>query len=154
MSLGPLMTTATNATLFQSYDTTDLTIVDGSAHTGSVDVWYYVNDNLPDGVVGANRCNVAASDSTCNHSHAAYHGDYLEELGWNGPGTLNADRRRKLACHETGHTVGLTHGINAYPNAISNSNVSTLQCMVQGTYDNPPIGMGSHNVAHVNSWYQ
>lgn len=30
MDLGPLMTEATNATLFESYDTTNLTIVDGS----------------------------------------------------------------------------------------------------------------------------
>lgn len=156
MDLGPLMTEATNATLFESYDTTNLTIVDGFSHTETVDVWYYVNDALPEGVVGANRCNVAntsLSDSSCNHSHVAYHGDYLQALGWNGSGTLNENRRRKLACHETGHTVGLTHGVDAHPTAIPNTNVNTLQCMVQGTYDSPPIGVGGHNVAHIQSWY-
>lgn len=56
---------------------------------------------------------------------------------------------RILACHETGHAVGLTHGRDANPEV--SSSASSLSCMQD------PLGtdayIGSHNAAQVNSTY-
>jgi hypothetical protein len=56
----------------------------------------------------------------------------------------------ELACHETGHAVGLTHGIDAAP--VESNTASELGCM-----ETPDSGtrstLGSHNRSEINSVY-
>lgn len=57
---------------------------------------------------------------------------------------------RALACHETGHAVGLTHGNLASP-ITSNTN-SDLGCMVTPLNTSLP-NLGTSNVANINATY-
>jgi hypothetical protein len=65
--------------------------------------------------------------------------------GWSG------DWLKKLASHETGHSVGLTHpgaDPDGDPRLTSSQN---YRCMVQGT--GIPSSVGPHNVSHINGRY-
>lgn len=52
-------------------------------------------------------------------------------------------------CHETGHAVGLTHGLQASP-TVPNENVN-LECM--RTPGTTVTTLGAHNVAQINGAY-
>ena len=50
----------------------------------------------------------------------------------------NADNRRKTACHEVGHSVGLRHG-------------GTVDCMLNGPVNGPTYTYSSHHIDHINA---
>lgn len=58
--------------------------------------------------------------------------------------------QRDIACHETGHAVGLTHGQQANPRQSNSS--STLACMVNGP-SYPTDQLGTHNIKTINNTY-
>lgn len=57
---------------------------------------------------------------------------------------------RALACHETGHSVGLTHGSDATPYTADDANV--MYCMETPIDNNRDI-LGPNNVANINLIY-
>lgn len=117
------------------YDPTDLTAIQEStpSYTGGseTDVIFQYG-YLPPEAAGMAWCDDAISSSVCDQHYAKFN--------TSGPSYA-------LACHETGHTVGLTHGADAYP---SQSDYTwDLGCM--GTANQNSVG--SHNQSQINSTY-
>jgi len=126
-------------TLDGSWNTTDLNVTYHSSPsysgTSETDIIYQYNPSrVPSGADGVAWCDGVGSNFTeCDQHYVAFR---------------SSNPSRGLACHETGHAVGLTHGANASP-AVSQTNTH-LQCMttpVQTVY------VGAHNVAQVNATY-
>lgn len=137
--LGPRMSTAVLDTLYNSYDTTRLTVQVASGHNGEMDVFYsFVNLQ---GLIGQHRCITKATTNRCDHAHVDFDPN---ELDGQSDTFLKAS-----ACHETGHSVGLTHGMDGRPQLSNNDPV--LHCMRLPS--NPNTTVGSHNVAHLNGLY-
>ncbi|MEV6166021.1 hypothetical protein AB0L71_29735 [Streptomyces sp. NPDC052052] len=88
----------------------------------------------PSGVVGVTWCNDAVTSRKCDQHYVAF---------------KTATPSKNLACHETGHAVGLTHGQDASPR-VKNTN-SGLACMV--TPLNGINYLGSSNKELINSTY-
>lgn len=103
--------------LLSQFDPTDLIIVWDSTpnYTGSLrtDIIYRRDTNLPTGVDGAAWC-VSERDTVDCDQHVAVFRD--ETPSW------------AIACHESGHAMGLTHGTETSPSA-SNTDID-LQCMM------------------------
>lgn len=100
------------------------------------DVWWYKAD-LPAGVRGQRVCVVVGDiPSVCDRSNVSI--DFAEvDIGSN-----DWEDRRKTACHELGHSVGLNH--------------DTASCMISGEI--PSVGeqwrrYSSHDVGHINAQY-
>lgn len=91
---------------------------------------------LPPGVLGQTFCDDAVSTTDCDQGYV--------ELAASTPDT-------KTICHESGHTVGLTHGANASP-SVANSDDS-LGCMQTPYSEITSATLGSHNAAQINSTY-
>jgi hypothetical protein len=149
-ALGPMLTRATDATLYGSYDTTAINVFKDGGHYASTDVYYYNETELPVNVLGRTSC---IHDSTsdvhdCDHFHVGYHSDRLNELGWNVDTTQNRTRLHALACHESGHTVGLTHGGDA--GSIMANDDPALRCMRTPLVETD-TGVGTHNADHLNN---
>lgn len=124
------------------HNNTDLTVTYqnppiyvGGAET---DVIYQVDPNgLPPTALAATWCDNAISASTCDQHYVR--------------AASNSSVDDVVACHETGHAVGLTHGENADP-AVSNSLDQTLGCM-KTPYSNASRVLGYENAANINSMY-
>mgnify|MGYP001947612537 CR=1 FL=1 len=154
-NLGPKLTAAVNDTLDNSYDTTDLAIDrTGNSHSGSetsitLDVYYWNNHYAPANLYGYEVCIDGNSDpEECDHFHVAFHGDYIVELGY----ANDALALKAMACHETGHTVGLTHPSDAALPAVDS--VDYFRCLQDPVteIDHWPFQlMGAHNVEHVDA---
>ena len=126
-------------TLNNSWDTTDLNVsydstpvTSGSAET---DIMYTVNPGVVPGTLdGITWCDDAVTSEKCDQHYVAFD---------------TATPYRALACHETGHSVGLTHGQQAFPQ-ISNGDDS-LACMTTNPIES--MYVGTHNVTQVNATY-
>ena len=151
-ALGPKMQAATVFTLGLSYDTTDLSVIyhGNSAVTYSgtleTDVIYENNNSLPSNVWGRTRCDDnSPGGGKCDQFYVSYHADKIDaEI------PTNTTLQRAIACHETGHTVGLLHGANSSP-AQAQTAVE-FRCM--RTSPLPAVeSMGPHNIHQVNLIY-
>jgi hypothetical protein len=73
-------------------------------------------------------------------------------LGWNVDTTQNRTRTHALACHESGHTVGLLHGRDSRPHIPDDAEI--LRCMRDPLVETD-TGVGAHNAGHLNDgvWY-
>jgi hypothetical protein len=129
---------ATAWTITNSYETTDLRFVKyADGHRDDLNNYYSVTNSFDDNVLGIWDCVYFTSFThvKCYHGHAVYNG--LKDLG----STYNA----ALACHETGHSVGLAH---SGPQS-SGSMVHCMQAQV------PPYDpyVGPHNASTINAMY-
>jgi hypothetical protein len=125
--------------LLGSYDTTALnaTFLLSPQYSGGseTDIIYQQNLNaVPSGYAGITWCNDAVTKHRCDQQYIAF---------------LSTGPDRDIACHETGHAVGLTHGNDAYPRVYAHDEV-LLGCMT-----NPAKSqyLGSYNTKHINSVY-
>lgn len=140
--LGPRNDRAVRATLYGSYNTSSLTITEKSGHPYDLDVWYEV-DTLP-GYYGLTSCEGGNGTHFCTHWHVTFNPDNGDQLIDN--------ELRSLACHETGHTVGLMHPeINSHGYSIADARFA---CMRTAGNMNPwDIYLGQHNVSHIDNFY-
>lgn len=131
---------AINATLFGSFDTTDL---DVDAHGtpvysggGETDIIYENGSDVPTGSDGVTWCDDAVSTVECDQHYIHYRPAFAVSV--------------ELACHETGHAIGLTHGQDAAPR-VRNDNAD-LGCMRDPTFGGQRW-LGVHNESQINGTY-
>lgn len=129
--------TQVRATLDGSFHTTDLNVIyqDPAVLTGSAETdIVYAKGDPPAGKGGIAWCDDAVSIIECDQHYVTFKAANAVSKG--------------LACHETGHAVGLKHGDDSSP-AVLNNSVS-LKCMQD------PIGsqlLGDHNANQINATY-
>jgi hypothetical protein len=133
--------TTVRAALNGSYDPTDLNVsypatveYNGSAET---DIIYQINPNDLGSLIGLTWCDDAVGGYKCDQQYVRFVASNAVD--------------RELACHETGHAVGLTHGAQADPVA-SNSDGALLGCMETPDTGNHPY-LQSNNVDNINDVY-
>lgn len=153
LNLGPVMRERTEFTLDASYHTTDLNVSYASSSSVSysgcceTDIIYNTTANsaMPiQNVAGVAVCDDSVSSTVCDQFYIHYQqenvNDNLTDLVY----------LRKLACHETGHAVGLVHGQQSYP-IVSNTTHTQISCMVTG-YSTAQL-LGVHNQSAINLQY-
>jgi hypothetical protein len=87
------------------------------------------------GADGRTWCDNAVDATKCDQHYVNFRSNSVVTAG--------------LACHETGHAVGLLHGQDASP-AQSNTEY-WLFCMQDPV--GPGVGLGAHNAAQINAVY-
>jgi hypothetical protein len=136
-NLSSRMRTASSRTLVNSYATTPLDILHFSdGHSTDVNNHYAIGPMPSPGLIGYHDCIylVANSAVRCWHGHIRYANSDLANTTWEWA----------LACHETGHSVGLRHQ--------GTLSQSTVRCMYNPVPKNDPY-VGTHNTAHINAFY-
>lgn len=128
--------TATEATRTGSYETTRLTTI--LSNHDSSDVYYEVETQSAS-YYGSYFCVTFGASGTCNHAHITYNGP-------NGAG-LTATQLKSVACHETGHTVGLRHPWDV---GGDDNDQATYRCTVVNGF---PDTLGPHNAVHIDGRY-
>jgi hypothetical protein len=133
------MRTASDRTLTGSYATTDLNILKyADGHRDDLNNHYAIGPPPIAGKLGYHDCVywVSFSRTRCRHGHVRYTNR-----------SLSTDTYEKaLACHETGHSVGLRH------KGSSANSQSIVRCVWDPVPSTDPY-LGSHNVAHINGLY-
>lgn len=137
-----------NVTMANSYDGTDLdTYFDTTpvySGSGETDVVYRSkpSDFRADSFIGLTWCDDAVSALRCDQQYVNFR-------------DVN-DTDRALACHETGHAVGLLHGFDASPRPNPNRDVANsdvrLNCMVTPRVRSLRF-LDDNNVDNINSTY-
>jgi len=130
--------TSISATLNLSYATTDLNVSNQNppAYTGAseTDIIYRAAP-LGGSFTGYTWCDNAVSVTACDQQYVQFD---------------NGSPDRALACHETGHGVGLTHGPDAWP-ALSDTD-ARLGCLRRPVVAANSL-LGQNNVDNINSTY-
>jgi len=148
-ALGPKMTKATKKTLDESFNKTDLKIVYHNANTvkysgkWETDVIYVNRNSLGSSKWGKAICDDPNGNGTCDQFYVLYHADKIDAEVPN-----DTKLHQAIACHETGHTVGLTHGSNANPK--KGNNDVAMACM------RTPVStrwLNKHNNHEINRTY-
>lgn len=128
--------------LSQKYDPTDLTVREESppSYTGGseTDIIYQVNPSaVPLFVDAVTWCDDPITVTQCDQHYVAFR--------TNSPpnGAIN----NAIACHETGHAIGLTHGTQAYP-VMANTDPN-LGCMAIPS----PYTLPAHETNQINATY-
>jgi hypothetical protein len=138
-NLSAHMRAASDWTLTRSYATTDLNVVKfGDGHRNDLNNQYAIGAMPLPGLIGYHDCVYwkSLSRTRCTHGHIRY----------KNTGLSTTTYERALACHETGHSVGLRHkGTTANTESI-------VRCMWDPVPANDPY-LGTHNVAHINGLY-
>ncbi|MGW5875729.1 hypothetical protein ACWFMI_04120 [Nocardiopsis terrae] len=130
-------------TMNYDYRPTDLTVTYDStpsfSGTAETDIIYQEGrvSTKPPNVMGLTWCNDATNGWSveCDQQYVRIRGNGVYDRG--------------IACHETGHAVGLQHGGLSSPK-LSNSDYR-LGCLVNEPSDN--ASLGSHNRSMINSTY-
>lgn len=134
-----------NTTMALTYDTTELhthpeaCVTEGS---GETDIVYRTLTSTPNNAIAITHCDDAVSTLVCDQHYVTYRSASI--------GSLDSSELWKLACHETGHAVGFTHGANADPVVASDS--LTMKCLKIG-FSNLDTWLGSNHASYVNSVY-
>lgn len=143
--LGPTFRQGVTETLNLSYDTTDLDVGYVSSPTSATDVIYRYQD-LPAGTAGEYDCEDPGGYD-CGRATVFF--DSTEVCGFG----CSAHTVRHVACHETGHSVGLVHGEDAYDRPIPND-ATSLYCLQTGiNLITAPYALGSHNADQIDVVY-
>lgn len=111
-TLGPKLRAAMEGTRIGSFNTIDGISIGLRSHdhddpTNPSHAWAGTNDAMPNGVFGWVMCQPGEElpGDVCLHTHIEFHGDHIGAFGLD----FDAAELKKLACHELGHTFGLTH---------------------------------------------
>ncbi|MQS37714.1 hypothetical protein FFZ77_19395 [Streptomyces katsurahamanus] len=136
---------AVSSTMSNEYAPTNLAIHYDStpvfSGSGETDIIYQEGSkNLSENSIGVTWCEDGGEGSG---RYALWECDQ-QYIRIRGNGTYDTS----VACHETGHAVGLTHGMDAIP--VKGNNEPRLGCMVTSDWNN---NLGSSNVANINSVY-
>lgn len=134
---------ATSDAIINAVVPTDVVVAaESSSHGAGVDVVYqdfnYTGSICgitwhPAGtLVGYTSC-VTLSGAKCDHFHVLYDTSYTSGL--------TVQQKRNLACHETGHSLGLSH-----PDADEQRNDSCMYDVTEKTYSD-------HDLDHINDNY-
>lgn len=106
--------------------------------TGQTDVRWNTG-GLPAGVRGSTQCVVFRSNGFCDRNNVTLD---LSEINIGDDDEQDQD---KTACHELGHTVGLTH-----------HNAPYSDCMISGERPDNSSQYelyNAHHVGHINDWF-
>lgn len=138
------LTTATaNAvawTRTNNYDPTDINTTTASSQTALTDVVSFDADyegvtcgqtwccNAGSGLIGYSMCQALNSANECEQDFIYYDTDFM--------GPQSDANERSLACHETAHSVGLTHRNGS--------------CVETPVPNNPALS--THDISHINNW--
>ncbi|HZD01107.1 MAG TPA: hypothetical protein VFA46_13225 [Actinomycetes bacterium] len=136
-NLSSRMRTASDRTLTGSYATTDLNILKfADGHRTDLNNQYALGSMPDPSYIGYHDCVywVSFSKTRCRHGHIRYKNSNLG----------NTTYEWALACHETGHSVGLRHQ--------GSLSQSTVRCMYNPVPSGDPY-VGTHNVNHINGLY-
>lgn len=121
----------------QYRDLTKLTVtfVQQPSYSGDseTDIIYQHGDGLPGSLDGLTWCNDSESNVQCDQHYNRFRMD---------------NPKRDLACHETGHGVGLTHGEEAEPFLRNDANIQG--CMQQPLPLSNEGRLGSLNIHNIN----
>jgi len=134
------------ATLTNEYAPTDLSVstVSTASYTGSAetDIIYqesqyeYGTTVWQNNLIGETWCDDSVDGLRCDQQYVRFNINVYVDL--------------ELACHETGHAVGLTHGEDAW--APESNTASELGCMETPDSGSRPH-LGSHNASQINTVY-
>ena len=102
---------------------------------GETDIIYQQGPLVP-GAAGVTWCDDAISDVLCDQQYVLFDSNHPP---------------KKLICHESGHTIGLTHGQDAAP-SVSNAN-NDLGCLQAPFSEITNDLLGSHNKVQINNVY-
>lgn len=120
------------------YDVTTLNVVyevsQVTTGTSQTDITYGINGSVPPPSQGYTYCAAAVSGYKCNRQVIHFINNTVINKG--------------LACHETGHAVGMVHGQQNAPKL--NDDDDRLQCMRTPTFD---VGNGDWNRHQINNTY-
>ena len=141
-SLSSSARTKIQSTLTNNYGATQLTIAYASSLAPNTDI-VYQQGQVPiitgGTVLGVTWCRVAATTEKCDQHFVRFNYESI------------APSTQFVACHETGHAVGLTHGQNAYPKfANSDARLECLRTPYVGSYY---AKLGPMNIANINAVY-
>lgn len=124
--------------LSSKYDPTDLSVSQQNppSYTGGseTDIIYNLNGSIPGGASAQTVCDDPISSSRCDQFYVQFRD--------NSTAINNA-----IACHETGHAVGLTHGAQASP--VKANSDQSLECLAIPS----PYVLAGHSVPQINATY-
>jgi hypothetical protein len=136
-SLNANSQTNIHTVLTEKYGPTDLTIVQESppVYTGGAetDIVYQVNGQLSPQALTV--CDDPISSLKCDQFFVIFRDN------------VNYATNNAIACHETGHAVGLTHGHEASP--VKANSDQSLECLAIPS----PYVLGAHSVPQINATY-
>ena len=127
-------------TILNSYQTTVLDFYEHGTPVLSgqdeTDIIYQKDPDVPSGAEAFTWCNDAINIVTCDQHYIRFRtGRVIDQ---------------NIACHETGHTVGLMHGDLSFPD--QPNGIKTLECMRDPLFLVTRI-LGKHNAGQINREY-
>lgn len=125
--------------LADEFRTTDLaiTFVQDPVHTGPGETDIIYQQNTPPGESdGFAWCNDAVDARRCDQHYNVFR---------------SSSPSKGLACHESGHAVGLTHGVDAAP--MRENDDPSFGCMQTPVPTSNTGQLGTHNRATINATY-
>lgn len=96
----------------------------------------YRHRNLGGNLAGFAWCNDAVTSDLCDQHYVEFN---------------SANPTKRVACHESGHAVGLVHGVDSYP-AIANGH-NSLGCLQAPVPLSNTGQLGTHNTVEINGAY-
>lgn len=124
--------------LENSFEATDLSVSrqDPPVFTGGSETDIIYQQGNTNGALGTTWCNDAVSTTRCDQHYVRF---------------IDANPVKKVACHESGHAIGLVHGNQAGPSV--DDGADSLHCL-QRPYDQITDSViGPHNHDQVNDTY-